>query len=175
MIIFIITITLAWWLTKMFWGDKVGKYSLFLYVPIGLFGAFLSFADESGSELFSLGFALSLIFAFCFVAINVLALIIIAFRKMDWSNPEHQRAFLQGLFGAFSKSGGSSSYSSDGYGNYVIQYRRHGSWIDGPGSNNELVAESMFDNFVANDPRGENRCRLVYKVNGRVEQVLSTN
>jgi hypothetical protein len=82
---------------------------------------------------------------------------------------------LQGLFGAFSKGGGSFSHSSDDYGSYVIQYRRHGSWIDGPGSNNERVAESMFDNFVANDPRGENRCRLVYKVNGRVEQVVSTN
>lgn len=174
MIIFIITLTLAWWLTKIFWGDKVGKYSLFLYVPLGLFGAFLSLSDESSSELFSLGFALSLIFAFFFVVINVLAFVIIALRNMDWSNPAHQRAFLQGLFGAFSK-GGSSSYSSDSYGSYVIQYRRHGSWIDGPGSNDERVAESMFDNFIASDPRGENRCRLVYKVNGRVEQVLSTN
>jgi hypothetical protein len=94
---------------------------------------------------------------------------------MDWSNPEHQRAFLQGLFGAFSKGGGSFSHSSDDYGSYVIQYRRHGSWIDGPGSNDERIAESMFDNFIANDPRGENRCRLVYKVNGRVDQVLSVN
>jgi hypothetical protein len=174
MIVFILTIILAWWLTKIFWGDKVGKYSLFFYVPVGLFGAFLSFADGSGSELFSLGFALSLIFAFCFVAVNVLAIIVMAIRNADWSDPANQRAFLQGLFGAFSK-GGSSSYFSDDYGSYVIQYRRHGSWIDGPGSNNERVAESMFDNFVANDPRGENRCRLVYKVNGRVQQVLSTN
>jgi hypothetical protein len=75
--------------------------------------------------------------------------------------------------GLFSRK--SSRSSDDSYGNYVIQYRRHGSWIDGPGSNSESIAESMFDNFVANDPRGENRCRLVYKVNGRVEQVLSTN
>jgi hypothetical protein len=75
--------------------------------------------------------------------------------------------------GLFSRK--SSRSSDDSYGNYVIQYRRHGSWIDGPGSNSESIAESMFDNFVANDPRGENRCRLVYKVNGRVQQVLSTN
>ena len=87
------------------------------------------------------------------------------------------------LAAASNKSGGSGflssrsrgSSSDDEYGSYVIQYRRHGSWIDGPGSNSESVAESMFDNFVANDPRGENRCRLVYKVNGRVQQVLSTN
>jgi len=87
------------------------------------------------------------------------------------------------LVAAPNKSGGSGLFSSrsrnsssDGdYGNYVIQYRRHGSWIDGPGSNNERVAESMFDNFVSNDPRSENRCRLVYKVDGRVQQVLSTN
>jgi|688.fasta_scaffold1208796_1 hypothetical protein len=76
--------------------------------------------------------------------------------------------------GGFSSSRSSRS-DDDEYGNYVIQYRRHGSWIDGPGSNNESVAESMFDNFLSSDSRSENRCRLVYKVNGRVKRVLSTN
>jgi hypothetical protein len=72
--------------------------------------------------------------------------------------------------------GGLGSFgSSDGGGDFRIQYRRRGTWVDGPGSNNERIAETMFDNFVANDPRGENRCRLVRKVNGRVDQVLSTN
>jgi hypothetical protein len=68
-----------------------------------------------------------------------------------------------------------SSNDHDDSGDFRIQYRRHGTWIDGPGSNSERVAETMFDNFVANDPRGENRCRLVRKVNGRVDRVLSTN
>lgn len=60
-------------------------------------------------------------------------------------------------------------------GEFRIQYRQRGTWIDGPGSNDERVAESMFDSFLENDPRGGSRCRLVRKVNGRVEQVLSSN
>lgn len=70
--------------------------------------------------------------------------------------------------------GSSSSYGSDDE-EYVIQYRRGRTWIDGPGSNDERTAESMFDQFLDTDPRAENRCRLVYKVNGRVQSVLSTN
>lgn len=63
------------------------------------------------------------------------------------------------------------------YGSYVIQYRNSvgGSWIDGPGSNDERIAESMFDNFIQNDPRGDRRCRLVYKVNGKIKTVLGSN
>lgn len=75
-------------------------------------------------------------------------------------------------------SGSSSSRSSkpkQEYGSYVIQYRSGSTWIDGPGSNDERVAESMFDRFLESDPRGSKRCRLVYKVNGRVQSVLSTN
>jgi len=67
-----------------------------------------------------------------------------------------------------------SLYGSDDE-EYVIQYRRGSTWIDGPGSNDERVAESMFDQFLDNDPRAENRCRLVHKVDGRVQSVLSTN
>ena len=71
----------------------------------------------------------------------------------------------------------SRSSEREEYGSYVIQYRDSvgGSWIDGPGSNDERIAESMFDRFIRNDPRGDRRCRLVYKVNGRVKSVLSTN
>lgn len=63
------------------------------------------------------------------------------------------------------------------YGSYVIQYRNSvgGSWIDGPGSNDERTAETMFDSFIQNDPRGNRRCRLVYKVKGKIKSVLSTN
>lgn len=80
---------------------------------------------------------------------------------------------------AAGKSSGSGSYRRSSYGSdseeYVIQYRRGSTWIDGPGSNDERVAESMFDQFLDNDPRSSNRCRLVHKVNGRVQSVLSTN
>jgi hypothetical protein len=83
------------------------------------------------------------------------------------------------LFAIIANSNRPGSYglfgSSRSNGDFRIQYRRHGTWIDGPGSNNEAIAESMFDNFVNNDPRGQNRCRLVRVVNGRVEQVVSTN
>jgi len=65
----------------------------------------------------------------------------------------------------------SRSSEREEYGSYVIQYRDSvgGSWIDGPGSNDERIAESMFDRFIRNDPRGDRRCRLVYKVNGKIE------
>lgn len=71
----------------------------------------------------------------------------------------------------------SRSSEKEEYGSYVIQYRNSvgGSWIDGPGSNDERIAESMFDNFIQNDPRGERRCRLVYKVNGKIKTVLGSN
>ena len=81
---------------------------------------------------------------------------------------------------AAGKSSGRGSIGSGGlYGSddeeYVIQYRSGSSWVDGPGSNNERIAESMFDQFLNNDPRSSRRCRLVHKVNGRVQSVLSTN
>lgn len=83
------------------------------------------------------------------------------------------------LIAASGKSSGGSfnrnRYSSYGDEEYVIQYRRGSSWIDGPASNDERVAESMFDQFLNNDPRSSNRCRLVHKVHGRVQSVLSTN
>ena len=99
-------------------------------------------------------------------------------RNANWSDPQVRSAFISGFISGLSGKSSqrySGSYDSDDYGSYVIQYRRHGSWIDGPGSNEERVAESMFDQFLANDPRAVNRCRLVYKVNGRVKSVLSTN
>lgn len=89
--------------------------------------------------------------------------------------------FLAAVFiAAAGKSSGVGSYKNrNSYGSddeeYVIQYRRGSSWIDGPASNDERVAESMFDQFLNNDPRSSNRCRLVHKVNGRVQSVLSTN
>lgn len=88
--------------------------------------------------------------------------------------------FIVALIAASSKSSGSKSFSRSRYSSYsdeeyVIQYRRGSSWIDGPGSNDERVAESMFDQFLDNDPRSFNRCRLVHKINGRVQSVLSTN
>lgn len=58
---------------------------------------------------------------------------------------------------------------------YIIQYRRNGSWINGPSSNSESVAESMFDRFLQNDPRSNNKCRLVKKVHGKVVFILMSN
>ena len=173
MFIFYVTLTLSWWLTKLLWGDKPAKYSLFVIIPIGIICTPALWAEDSGQGILSLGFALSLIYAFVFVGINVLFFFISLFRSTDWKDPEVQRAFLEGLF---NRSGGSSRNSYDEeYGSYVIQYRSGSTWIDGPGSNDERVAESMFDRFLENDPRGSKRCRLVYKVNGRVKSVLSTN
>lgn len=76
---------------------------------------------------------------------------------------------------SYTQSKSSKSKQQEEYGSYVIQYRSGSTWIDGPGSNDERVAESMFDRFIETDPRGSTRARLVYKVNGRVKSVLSTN
>ncbi len=173
MFFFYLTLFVSWWLTKVFWGEKAAKYSLFAIVPIAMICAPALWSDDSGRGILSLGFALSLIYAFVFVAINMLCIIIKTIVSGDWKDPEFQRAFLEGLI---NRRGGSSSRSyDDEYGSYVIQYRSGSAWIDGPGSNDERVAESMFDRFLENDPRGSKRCRLVYKVNGRVRSVLSTN
>ena len=64
-------------------------------------------------------------------------------------------------------------------GEYVIQYRTgYGGWIDGPGSNDERIAERLFDNFVSKEMMHRNavRARLV-KINssGRVISVLGTS
>ena len=90
-------------------------------------------------------------------------------------SPEDKQEALQGFIEGLTKSKGNRSYREDTGGNYVIQYRSGSSWIDGPGSNDEFVAESMFDQFLSNDPRANRRCRLVKKRNGRVVSVLSTN
>ena len=95
------------------------------------------------------------------------------FRSLD---PKDKRDVLIGIFGgSTSERSEHSNYDENNYGKYVIQYRSGGSWVDGPGSNNERIAESMFDSFCENDPRASKRCRLVYKVSGHVKSVLSTN
>lgn len=92
----------------------------------------------------------------------------------SWSS-EEKLAFWSGFFSAGKRSSSRYDHNDDG-GNYVIQYRSRGTgWIDGPGSNSERIAESMFDSFLENDPRGSKRCRLVEKKNGRVVSVISTN
>jgi hypothetical protein len=178
MLFLTVTVAFAWFLTKIFWSDRVAKYSLILTIPFWLVGIFLSW-EEGGDEPLGIGFALSLLFALAFICINGIIFLGYLFKHLifdsDWKDPANQRAFLEGLFG--SSSGGGSSSTNDSYGSYVIQYRDQvgGSWIDGPGSNDERVAESMFDRFIQNDSRSNRRCRLVHKVNGRVRQVLSTN
>lgn len=168
MLIFYATLTLSWWLTKVLWGDKAAKYSLFAIIPLGV----LLFVPLWQDDI-ALSIVMSFLYAFIYFFVNLFCFMVMIFRNADWSDPETQRQFLIGLLGGLGKS--SKSSSSGSYGEYVIQYRSGSTWIDGPGSNNERVAESMFDQFLANDPRGSKRCRLVYKVNGRVQSVMSTN
>lgn len=168
MIIFYATLFVSWWLTKVLWGDKPAKYSLFVIIPIGV----LLFMPLWHDDL-ALSIVMSFLYAFIFFFINLAAFMFMVIRSIDWSDTETQRNFLIGLLGGLGKGSGSSSGGS--YGEYVIQYRSGSTWIDGPGSNNERVAENMFDQFLANDPRGSKRCRLVYKVNGRVQSVVSVN
>lgn len=59
-------------------------------------------------------------------------------------------------------------------GNYVIQYRAAGSWCNGPGSNTEYIAESMYDRFLQNSPLANRRTRLVEMRNGKVRRVISS-
>ena len=168
MFFFYLTLFVSWWLTKIFWGEKAAKYSLFAIVPLGVLLFLPLWKDDV-----ELSIVMSFLYVIVFVFINVIAFVVMIFRRGDWKDPEFQRAFFEGLF---NRRGGSSSRSYDEeYGSYVIQYRSGSTWIDGPGSNDERVAESMFDRFLENDPRGSKRCRLVYKVNGRVRSVLSTN
>lgn len=169
MIIFYLTLFVSWWLTKVFWGDKAAKYSLFAIIPIGA----LLFVPLWQDDL-ALSIVVSFFYVLGFVFINLLCFMVLMFRQIDWRDPETKRQFLFELLNAVNKKG-SGSYSSSSYGEYVIQYRSGSTWIDGPGSNNERVAESMFDQFITNDSRSNNRCRLVYKVNGRVQFVVSTN
>ena len=168
MIIFYITLFVSWWFTKIFWSDKAAKYSLFVIIPIGV----LLFVPLWKDDI-ALALVLSFIYGFIFVFINLAVFMFMLFRQVDWKDPETQRQLFIAFLGGLGKGSGSSSSSS--YGEYVIQYRSGSTWIDGPGSNNERVAESMFDQFLENDPRGSKRCRLVYKVDGRVQSVLSTN
>jgi hypothetical protein len=278
MLVFAATIGCAWYLTKLLWGEKIAKYSLFLLIPLWLLGSFMSLTDDS-KGIFNVGVLLSVIFAVAYVAVNILAFIIGMMLPAPKPPPprvfteeeiaraqefflrceEHYKSFtmqdepefddikliaelinakklhckdgtvltssileklltfrevtdycLQNNMNPKDKDdreaaevlvdltrdddveyddsddwddydepsprrSSSRSRETKEYGSYVIQYRRHGSWIDGPGSNDERTAESMFDRFISNDPRGSDRCRLVYKVNGRVQQVLSTN
>lgn len=168
MIVFYLTLFLSWWLTKVFWGDKVAKYSLFVIVPIGV----LLFVPLWQDDL-ALSFVMAFFYAFVFVFINLAVFMFMIFRQIDWRDSNTYMHMFLGLRRGFGERFGSSSSSS--YGEYIIQYRRGSVWIDGPGSNDERVAESMFDQFLDNDPRSNNRCRLVHKVNGKVQSVLSTN
>ena len=171
MFFFYLTLFVSWWLTKVFWGEKAAKYSLFAIVPLGVLLFLPLWKDDV-----ELSIVFSFLYAAIFVFINIVAFVVMLFRQADWKDPEFQRAFLEGLLNRRGGGSSSRSYDSDDeYGSYVIQYRSGSTWIDGPGSNDERVAESMFDRFLENDPRGSKRCRLVYKVNGRVQSVLSTN
>lgn len=170
MFFFYLTLFVSWWLSKLFWGEKAAKYSLFAIVPLGVLLFIPLWKDDIG-----LSIVMSFLYALIYFFINLVCLFVMIFRNTDWSDPETKRQFLIGFLGAFGKGSGSSSSSRSSYGEYVIQYRSGSTWIDGPGSNNERVAESMFDRFLENDPRGSKRCRLVYKMNGRVQSVLSTN
>jgi hypothetical protein len=178
MIVFILTVVLAWWLTKVLWGEKIGKLSLFVLLPIGIFGSYGVSNSGDSEEQLIVGFLLSILFGVAFVAVNFIAFMIALAMKTDWSNPEYQRAFIDGMFGRTTHRSTRSTFleTNDERGEYRIQYRSgSGSWIDGPGSNDERQAEIMFDNYINNDSRNNRRCRLVYKVNGRVRNVVSTN
>lgn len=185
-LLLLVTIS-GWWFTKILWGSKVGKYSLFLIIPYTLFSIFISIKPVD-NEGIMIAFGMTLFFAFCFVVINVvcfLAILIIQQflprSEIDYSDPEVQRMIEEFKGGASSRSSfkrqneQKSSNSSGGH--YVIQYRNQvgTSWENGPGSNDERTADAMFDNFISSDPRGSRRCRLVYMVNGRVQQVLGSN
>lgn len=166
MFLFYTLLVVSWFFVKLFWGKTVGKIFGYFNAVIGIF-AFIPLLQDEGRGFNSLGMLISVVYAFLFVAIFFISFIIVAFIKADFSNISLENILLDN-----SRSSGSSKQE---YGNYVIQYRRGGSWIDGPGSNDERTAESMFDQFLNNDPRAENRCRLVYKVNGRVKSVLGSN
>ena len=112
----------------------------------------------------------------CLIFLGFISFVINLYRNLDdEGRKEFWIGFLEGASKSRNKSDRSrGEYDSDG-GKYVIQYRSGSTWIDGPGSNDEWVAESMFDRFLETDPRGNRRCRLVKKRNGRVVSVLSTN
>jgi hypothetical protein len=172
---FYLTLIFAWWLTKILWGNKTANYSLFVLIPIGLF-MFPIMWNDTGRGIFSASFMFAFVFAVIFVAINSIVMFIGFFITADWKNPEVQRAFISGMLGT--RSNKSFTLSSDNeYATYLIQYRNQvgTSWINGPSSNDEHIAESMFDQFITNNPHGNRRCRLVKKVNGRVVAVLGTN
>lgn len=167
MIIFYLTLFVSWWLTKVFWGDKAAKYSLFVIIPIGV----LLFMPLWQDDL-ALSFVMAFLYALVFVFINLAVFVFMIFRRIDWRDPN---TYLHMFVGIKRELGGEGIRSSLSYGRYVIQYRRGSTWIDGPGSNDEDIAEAMFDQFLQTDPRSSNRCRLVYMVNGRVQSVVSTN
>ena len=112
---------------------------------------------------------MSFVFYFCIVCLIWYCLKWFYYQMKD---PEFREGFFRGMSGSKSSD---SDYDEDDYGKYVIQYRSGSTWVDGPGSNNERTADNMFDSFLENDPRASKRCRLVYKVNGRVRSVISTN
>lgn len=165
MFFFYTTLLISWFFVKSFWGKTAGTILGYFNVVIGLF-AFMPLVQDDGDGFSNVGVFLGFLYGFLFVAVNFIAFIIVLFTRADFSNLSLEDVLLD-------KS--TDSLETKEYGNYVIQYRRGGSWIDGPRSNDERTAESMFDQFLNNDPRSENRCRLVYKVNGRVKSVLGSN
>ena len=108
-LLLLVTIS-GWWFTKILWGSKVGKYSLFLIIPYTLFSIFISIKPVD-NEGIMIAFGMTLFFAFCFVVINVvcfLAILIIQQflprSEIDYSDPEVQRMIEEFKGGASSRS-----------------------------------------------------------------------
>lgn len=119
MILFYATLLLSWWLTKVFWGNKVANFSLLAIIPIGLFCTPALLHDDV-----FLAIALSIIYGIIFIAVNFFSFMIIALIKTDWKNADNQRAFLQGIVG-------SKSYSnSQEFLTYRVQRLGGVSWLN---------------------------------------------
>lgn len=174
MFIFYTTLLVSWFLVRIIWSGRAAKYSLIAIIPIAIICTPAMLEDES-SGMFNIGFAFAFVYAFAFVVVMVIIGSIKLLRSVDWNDSEQKQQFLEGFINGLLNDKNGNTSSSDDYGSYVIQYRSGSTWVDGPGSNDERIAESMFDRFLENDPRSSRRCRLVYKVNGRVKQVLGTN
>jgi len=125
---------------------------------------------------------LLIIGGFLFFVFGICYLFVLLVQRYKTFSPEEKSVFWLGILSKSYQSSDSDDDDDEGFdyssaGKYVIQYRDSvgASWVDGPGSNNEQIAENMFERFIQNDPRSNRRCRLVKKKNGRVVSVLGTN
>ena len=198
MILFLTVLVVAVWITKVFWGKSaaIGLSILNAIMAVMIIPIMM---NESYREAFYIGFIFSVAYVAGFLFLNVCWLIG-AFlfsgssKKTETteSSPlkdEIERAVQKYLddHPEYYDDDDDDDYESDDeeeddeeeYGKYIIQYRNgYGGWIDGPGTNDERIAERMFDNFVSKEMlhRNATRARLVKKNNsGRVISILGTS